>query len=350
MKVVVGMSGGVDSSVTAYLLREQGYEVEGVSFILEERRLNPQASQASCCSLESVLDARKTADIIGIRHTMINLKKEFTASVVRPFIEAYSEGVTPNPCILCNEHIKFRFLLKTAEEQGADFIATGHYARVIDGKLLQGLDPKKDQSYVLYVLKQEELRRMKLPLGEITKEEVRRSAREMGLPSAKRPESQEICFVGDGNYSGYMEPLIKQKEGAIIELETGRVLGTHKGIHLYTIGQRKRLGIATGKPLYVIRIDPQTNNIYVGQKESAMKKEFILKGINWLMAHEKAFHATVKIRSMMKAEPASVALVDDDQWRVLYDQPQWAPAPGQSAVFYEGDTVIGGGIITRLVD
>lgn len=350
MKVVVGMSGGVDSSVTAYLLREQGYEVEGVSFILEERRLNPQGSQSSCCSIESVLDARKTADIIGIKHSMINLKEEFTSSVVRPFINAYSEGLTPNPCILCNEHIKFRFLLKTAEEQKADFISTGHYARIIDGKLLQGLDPKKDQSYVLYVLKQEELRRLKLPLGEITKDEVRRIALEMGLPSAKRPESQEICFVGEGNYSGYMEPLIKQKEGAIIEFETNRVLGAHKGIHLYTIGQRKRLGIATGRPLYVIRIDPQTNNIYVGQKESAMKKEFIVKDINWLMAHDRAFRATVKIRSMMKAEPAAIDSTGDDQWRVFYDRPQWAPAPGQSAVFYEGDTVIGGGIINRLLD
>lgn len=350
MKVVVGMSGGVDSSVTAYLLREQSYEVEGVSFILEERRLNPQGSQASCCSLESVLDARKTADIIGIKHAMINLKEEFTASVVGPFIKAYSEGLTPNPCILCNEHIKFRFLLKTADERGAGFIATGHYARVIDGKLLQALDPKKDQSYVLYALKQEELRRLKLPLGEITKSEVRRIAREMGLPSARRPESQEICFVGDGNYSAYIEPLIEQKGGAIIEVDTGRVLGAHKGIHLYTIGQRKRLGIATGKPLYVLRLDPQTNNIYVGQKEAAMKKGFMVKDINWLMPHDKSFRATVKIRSMMKAEPATIDLIDEVQCRALYDQPQWAPAPGQSAVFYDGGTVIGGGIINRLLD
>lgn len=346
MKVVVGMSGGVDSSVTAYLLKEQGYEVEGVSFILEERRLNPQASQASCCSLESVLDARKTADLLGISHSMINLKEAFTDSVVRPFINAYSEGLTPNPCILCNAHIKFRFLLNTADEHGAGFISTGHYARVIDGKLLQGLDSRKDQSYVLYVLKLEELRRLKLPLGEMSKEEVRRIAREMGLPSAKRPESQEICFVGDGNYSGYMEALVARKEGAIIELETGKILGAHRGIHLYTIGQRKRLGIATGNPLYVLKIDSQTNNIYVGQKESAMKKEFIVKDINWLMTHDKAFHATVKIRSMMKAEPAVVDLIEDDYWRVVYDQPQWAPAKGQSAVFYNGDTVIGGGIIT----
>lgn len=364
MKVIVGMSGGVDSSVAAYLLKKQGYEVEGVSFILEERRI-ASALSTSCCSEESLLDAKKSAEITGIKHSMISLRTEFVEHVIGPFIDAYSKGLTPNPCILCNEHIKFTHLLKIADERGADYIATGHYAciersekselrsqKFKDAILLKkGVDPKKDQSYVLYVLRREALDRLLLPLGTMRKEEVRSIAQELGLPSASRPESQEICFVGDKGYGTFLDDLADPESGPIIETETGRVLGTHSGIHRYTIGQRKGLGIATGSPLFVVRIDPAKKAVYVGPKEAVRVKEILVVDLNWLISsgfgvRSSEFRTTVKIRSMMKDEPADVTVLEDGRLRVVFDEPQWAPAPGQSAVFYDGDVVIGGGVIS----
>ena len=371
-KVVVGMSGGVDSSVTAHLLKEQGYEVEGVSFVLYETRL--KAAFSGCCSLESIDDARRTAGHIGLKHTVIDLREEFLEQVIEPFIDAYKKGITPNPCILCNKYIKFPCLLKTADEMEAAHIATGHYARVIHSALKKGIDARKDQSYVLYVLRQEELSRLILPLGGKTKQEVREMAKMLNLPAAKRPESQEICFIGDKNYCTFMEGLAERMEGRIVDVETGKTLGSHKGIHLYTIGQRKRMGIAVGKPLYVAGIDPAQNAIYIGPREAAMRRAFKVEGINWLVSvgtkqygvsskdsetsiGESAycllptpysFRATVKIRSTMRDEPATITTVDGDLAEVVYDEPQWAPAPGQSAVFYNGDTVLGGGIIRSL--
>ncbi len=368
-KVVVGMSGGVDSSVTAYLLEEQGYEVEGVSFVLYETRMKTALS--GCCSLEAIDDARRTAVHIGLKHTVIDLREEFLEKVVEPFIDAYQKGITPNPCILCNKHIKFPYLLKIANQKGAAYIATGHYARVIDSELKKGIDARKDQSYVLYVLKQEELSRLILPLGVKAKPEVREMAKMQNLPAAKRPESQEICFIGDKNYCIFMEGLAGKMEGQIIDVETGKTLGRHKGIHLYTIGQRKRMGIAVGKPRYVAGIDSAQNAIYIGPREAAMRRAFKVEEINWLasvgtkqygvstkdsetgigerayclLSTPYSFRATVKIRSTMKDEPATITAVDGDLAEVEYDEPQWAPAPGQSAVFYDGDTVLGGGII-----
>jgi tRNA-specific 2-thiouridylase len=356
-KIIVGMSGGVDSTVTAYLLKKEGLNVEGVSFILYEARLKNFFT--GCCSMEAIKDAKSSAGQLGIKHIAVDLRKEFFEKVIEPFIEQYHKGITPNPCILCNKYIKFPYLLKIADEKGADFVATGHYARVekkqitenrsqtSDGIYLlkKGLDIKKDQSYVLYVLRQQELCRLKLPLGDKTKDVVRQIAKDLDLPASKRPESQEICFIEDRQYFKFID-LGEKKKGEIIDIETGKILGNHDGIHLYTIGQRKRLGVATGKPLYVIKIDPINNKILVGPKEAALKRNFMVEQINWLVSKDNDFRATVKIRSTMKDEPATIRLINKDKVEIIYDDPQWAPAPGQSAVFYEGDIVIGGGIIT----
>jgi tRNA-specific 2-thiouridylase len=377
MKVIVGMSGGVDSSVTAYLLKEQGYEVEGVSFILFEARL--KNTFTGCCSIESVDDAGRTAERIGIKHAAIDLRDEFMSRVIEPFIDAYSRGMTPNPCILCNKHIKFPYLLRMADERKAEFIATGHYARTFNSGqpatggqpmacLRKGIDSRKDQSYVLYVLRQEELKRLVLPLGDKKKDEVRRIARELGLPAAERPESQEICFVEDKKYFKLLDDVTGPKQGPIIDVQTGETLGTHNGVYHYTVGQRKRLSIATGKPLYVAKIDPSQNAVYVGPRESAEIKEFMVEEVNWIEGlnrssaapnelekdtdhssniEPRALRTSVKVRSTMKDEPATINILNGDAVKVVYDEPQWAPSPGQSAVFYDKDVVMGGGVISR---
>jgi tRNA-specific 2-thiouridylase len=389
-KVIIGISGGVDSSVAAYLLKEQGYEVEGLSLILWEGK--NQNAFTTCCSLQAIREASKAARHIGIPHTTIDVRKSFMAKVIESFVDAYTKGSTPNPCILCNRFIKFPFLLKEAEKRGAEYISTGHYARIETEKSLvnshqsltktddqssnsalvtryllkKGIDPRKDQSYVLYALKQEEIKRLILPLGYYRKDEVRKIAHELNLPAAKRSESQEICFIEDRNYFKFIEKLspFPGKPGSIIDMN-GRVIGTHKGIHGYTIGQRKGLGISSSEPLYVAKIDALNNVIYIGNYEASKKKEFFVKDINWIapptIQSEMTFKAFVKVRSMMKDEPATILLVssqksavsntDQDTCaspevvQVVFDEPQWAPAPGQSAVFYDGDIVIGGGII-----
>ncbi|MFZ6016861.1 MAG: tRNA 2-thiouridine(34) synthase MnmA [Nitrospirota bacterium] len=341
-KVIVGMSGGVDSSVTAYLLKEQGYDVEGLSFILWEAR--GRTDFKTCCSLQAVEEAANTAKYIGVPHSSIDVRDDFIEKVIEPFVDAYTKGITPNPCILCNRFIKFPFLMKEAEKRGAEYIATGHYAKVEKKLLKKGVDPKKDQSYVLYVLRQEEIERLILPLGYYRKDEVRKIAKELNLPAAKRPESQEICFIEDRNYFKFIEMLspIAGKPGPIIDI-TGRVIGIHTGIYGYTIGQRKGLGISSSEPLYVVKIDALKNAIYVGSQEAAKKKEFFVEDLNWINTPHTHFRATVKVRSMMKDEPATIFL--GETVRVVFDKPQWAPAPGQSAVFYDGDIVIGGGVI-----
>ncbi len=345
-KVVVGMSGGVDSSVAAYLLKKQGYEVEGVSFLM--RNASGETSCRLCCSLDSIESAARNARALGIPHSTIDVRDAFHTKVIEPFIDAYMKGLTPNPCILCNRFIKFPYLIAKADEQGAEFIATGHYARVEaetttthqltrsapplekGGKggferlahyfiLKKGIDPKKDQSYFLYALQQEELKRLLLPLGFYKKEEVRQLAQQLRLPAADSTESQEICFIEDNNYLAFIEKHASAagKPGPIVDMN-GKVIGTHKGIFGYTIGQRKGMGIASPEPLYVADIDVPSNTLYVGPRDTAMKKEFSVGDLNWinplvpsLGSSDEiglAFRASVKVRSTMKEEPATLFL------------------------------------------
>jgi tRNA-specific 2-thiouridylase len=351
-KIIVGMSGGVDSSVSAYLLKQQGFEVDGISFILWEAR--NRSSFTTCCSLEAVKSASKTAGRLGITLTSLDVREVFIEKVIEPFIDAYTKGLTPNPCILCNEYIKFPLLLQEAEKRDAEFIATGHYARVQRTRdsnsaqrvLKKGIDSQKDQSYVLYRVRKKELEKLVLPLGDYLKTNVRKTARSIGLEAAKRQESQEICFIEDKNYFKFIEKLspVAGEPGPIID-QQGTVLGTHRGIYCYTIGQRKGLGIASPEPYYVTKIDPAKNAVYVGLKEDAEIKRFFVEDVTWLFKPSSdVFKATVKVRSMMKDKPATIEILDEGV-KVTFNDPQWAPAPGQSAVLYDGDIVIGGGII-----
>ncbi len=372
-KVLVGMSGGVDSSVSAYILKNQGYDVEGISFVLFQESARDsmpcRPSQPTCTSL-AIHEASQAALHIGIPHHIIDIRKDFLEKVIHPFINGYMKGSTPNPCILCNRFIKFPVLLQEAEKGGAQYIATGHYARVESAKskeqgaerffLKKGTDGKKDQSYVLYVLTQEELKRLILPLGSYEKDTVKKIASELGLSTAKRPGSQEICFIKDHNYASFIERFtsVKGTPGPVMDM-SGNVLGTHKGIYSYTIGQRKGLGISSPAPLYVVKIDRERNTIQVGPQRSAKKEDFFVTDVNWIIPPPaEKFHASVKVRSMMKDEPAAIHIdsnppsppfskggLSGKVVHVVFDEPQWAPAPGQSAVFYDGDVVIGGGVI-----
>jgi len=352
--VVVGMSGGVDSSVAAYLLKQQGCRVVGVSFLLYEARLKEIYDNEPCCSLASVQDAARTAAALGVEHTIVNLRDIFFDQVIEPFVAEYMSGQTPNPCIFCNRCIKFPALAQHADAIGAEYIATGHYAQVehdASGRaaLKKGVDQQKDQSYVLYTLPQTILTRLLLPLGRLRKEETRAVARLLGLAAAERPESQEICFIPDGDYASFIHGAREMPgSGPIILGETGKTVGRHDGIHRYTIGQRKRLP-AVGRPVYVVRIDAERNAVIIGTKDEAMKRTCRVRDLTWIVppaAHAgDSLRVTAKIRSMMRDEPATVCLQEENAL-LTFDEPQWAPAPGQSAVFYDGDAVLGGGIIS----
>lgn len=338
-RVAVAMSGGVDSSVTVLMLKEQGYRVFGLTMPTSEK---------------AVRQARRVADFLGIDHRVADLGSLFQDQVVDYFCRAYLAGRTPNPCIACNRHVKYGALFDYALSQGADYFATGHYARIEEDRshsrylLLRGLDPKKDQSYVLYHLTQDRLRRLLLPLGTISKDEVKRKAERAGIPYV-REESQEICFVPDDDYRRF---LIERhgaaiKPGCFVDKE-GRVLGRHKGLPFYTIGQRKGLGLALGKPVYVIGLDARTNTVILGPESDLTAGGLIAAETHFIMEEYARADTPVEVQIRYNARAVSARLfpASGDTCRVVFDQPQRAVTPGQAAVFYHGEYVVGGGIIT----
>jgi tRNA-specific 2-thiouridylase len=355
MKILLGMSGGVDSSVAAAMLRDEGHDVLGLSLVLFETH-GTCARADLCCSAEAVESAAQTARALGIPHIVRYARDIFVSRVVEPFVAAYTAGRTPNPCILCNQYVKFPLLLEEARARGADRIATGHYARVerdaATGRplLRKGLDPRKDQSYVLYPVGDGEMERLALPLGEMRKTDVRARARALGLPACDRPESQEICFVPGGSYGDFIEALgvSPAPPGPIVDTG-GKVLGEHRGITHYTVGQRKGLGIPSPLPLFVTAIDAARNTIHVGRRDEALRREFLVSDIRLFHPLAEARTLGVRIRSTMAEQPATVTPEGEGWMRVRFEEPQWAPAPGQSAVFYRGDIVVGGGVIETIV-
>lgn len=365
-RVVVAMSGGVDSSVAAALLVEQGYEVIGMTmcFNLSESK----GKRPACCGLEGIEDARRVAQALGIKHYVVNMQKSLADYVIKDFCDEYAHGRTPNPCVRCNQYLKFDVLLKKALALDADFIATGHYARLKIDRRLQTVDrrPKtneqtyllqkakdkyKDQSYFLYRINKKYLKNILFPLGNYTKTEVRALARKFKLPVAEKPGSQEICFLPDNDYRAFLKNYftIKTKPGRVVDLK-GNVLGEHKGVAYYTIGQREGLGIACGYPVYVVKIDLKKNQLVVAQKEDAYNCEFLVKKLNFLGAPiKKRVAARVKIRYNHKESPAEIA-PHKNRLKIKFKKAQFAITPGQSAVFYQNDTVFGGGIIEKVLD
>jgi len=334
----VAMSGGVDSSVAAALLKKQGYEVIGITM---------------CFGLKGIEDARRVAHKLDIKHYTLNMQRVLNQRVIKNFCREYQLGKTPNPCVRCNQYVKFGALLKKARSLGAKYLATGHYARIKKASsylLRKARDLKKDQSYFLYRLGQHQLKHILFPLGNYTKEEVRSKASEFSLAVADKLASQEICFLRDTDYRDFLKNQgIKIKSGLVLDKE-GNILGRHKGIAFYTIGQREGLGIAKGYPLYVTKIEPRTNRIFVGTKKDALKSEFLVKEAHFIpKIIKKKVALKVKIRYNHKEMPADV-LFENKKIKVCFKKPQFAITPGQSAVFYDKDVVVGGGVIERVLD
>lgn len=343
------MSGGVDSSVSAYLLSKSGYDVIGVTLKLHEDNLN----EKGCCNLDAVEDARRVANKLGIPYYVLNMKDVFRKYIIEYFISEYEAGRTPNPCIACNKYIKFGALLDKAKSLGVPLVATGHYA-IIEKKgnrylLKKAKDITKDQSYVLYNLTQEQLSKSIFPLGKLTKKEVRKIAQKIGLQVADKPDSQEICFIPDNNYKEYIENNSTNESipGEFISND-GTVLGYHSGICNYTIGQRRGLGIVTGSPMFVIDIIKETNQILLGSEDDLLSKESIVNNLNWISIDNlvEEMNATVKIRYRAVANKAKLIPLSSDSIKVVFDKPQRAITKGQAAVFYDNDLVIGGGTIS----
>jgi tRNA-specific 2-thiouridylase len=354
-RVVVAMSGGVDSAVAAGLLARQGYDVAGITMRLWTLD-DPDAPRGKkrCCSVEDTGDAQRAADAIGIPHYVLNMEREFHDRVVDYFVSEYARGRTPNPCLACNEHVKFRALLDRAEAFGADFLATGHYARIDRSehgggrrRLLRAVDPSKDQSYVLYTLGQKELAKTLFPVGAYAKTEIRALAAEMRVGLADKPDSADICFVPDGDYKSFVRQRRAQEPGVIHD-ETGATVGAHDGIAAFTVGQRRGIGVATGEKRFVTAIDPDFNVVTIGPEERLYASGLLAEQVKWTSARpDKRFRADVKIRYRTPAAPATITPLPDGAARVEFDEPQRAITPGQAAVFYDGDEVLGGGAILR---
>lgn len=356
-RVVVAMSGGVDSSVCAALLQQQGYEVIGMTMKLWESPETSTASHKTCCTLDDVADARRVAAHLGIPFYVVNFKEQFSRHVIDYFVRSYQEGYTPNPCIHCNRYLKFTALRQRARQLGARWIATGHYASVCqqeDGRyyIRRGVDAGKDQSYFLFDLSQEQLAQTLLPLGAYHKEDVRQMAAQYALKVAAKAESQEICFIPNGDYRSFLKPRLEARvQAGDIVNTAGEVLGEHRGLPFYTVGQRHGLGIAAAHPLYVIQLEPERNVLRVGERCEATRTAFMIEGVNWMHSpHRQTIHTNVQIRYRHRPVAAEVQLLSETRAHVRLQEPQFAITPGQAAVFYEGDLVIGGGWIARSED
>lgn len=354
-RVLVAMSGGVDSSVTAALLLREGYDVVGISMRLGRHdTIEAETDKPSCCSLEGIEDARRVAAQLGIPFYAVNYEASFAKYIVDYFCAEYSLGRTPNPCILCNQELKFGKLMKLAHQLEVEYVATGHYARIrYDSQLgryllLKGIDHKKDQSYALFSLMQEQLSHALMPLGEYTKKEVRRIASELGLKTRDKPESQELCFIADDDYNRFLTERMPEsiKPGPILDTQ-GNILGEHRGIQFYTIGQRKGLRLSLGKPVYVVKIDPTNNAVIVGAKHELLKRKFLVEKLNLISQEnlDEPIKAQVKIRYNDPGHWATVFQISADEAKVQFDEPYGAITPGQAAVFYDNDVVVGGGWI-----
>ncbi|PYS49097.1 MAG: tRNA 2-thiouridine(34) synthase MnmA [Acidobacteria bacterium] len=368
MKIAVAMSGGVDSSAAAAILKAERHELVGFTMQLWNQRRgisvdeHGEALPSRCCSLDDVYDARRVAEELGFPFYVLNLEKDFERDVVQPFINSYLNGETPIPCVACNSRLKFSSLDRLAASLGCDKVATGHYARIeFDEKtnryrLLRGRNLQKDQSYFLWELTQEQLSRAMFPLGEMSKPEVRDVARSNSLAVAEKAESQEICFVPDGNYAGFIDRYLEAEdeterlpgEGEIVNAR-GEVLSRHNGIHRYTIGQRRGIGIAHERPLYVISIDAPNNRVVVGNQEELLSDEFTAMGVNWIAFNEPTapVRAEVRVRYRHTAAMATITPLENNRACIVFDEPQRAITPGQATVFYRNDEVIGGGWIVK---
>lgn len=362
-KVVVGMSGGVDSSVAAYLLKEQGYEVIGVTMqIWQEEEQTFIEENGGCCGLSAVDDARRVAQELDIPYYVMNFKKEFQCNVIDYFVREYVRGCTPNPCIACNRYVKWESLLRRSMEIGADYIATGHYARVdrlSNGRfsLRMSKTSAKDQTYALYNLTQFQLSHTLMPVGEYEKEEIREIAAKLNLPIANKPDSQEICFIPDKDYAGFIDREIKSndklkgllpKTGNFVTTDGG-VIGPHKGITHYTIGQRKGLNLSMGRPVFVTEIRPETGEVVIGENEDVFTNELVCDHLNFMSVEDvtEPIRVLAKIRYSHKGEWCTLYKIAEDKIKCVFEKPVRAVTPGQAVVFYDGEYVLGGGTIIR---
>jgi tRNA-specific 2-thiouridylase len=354
-RVLVAMSGGVDSSMACAILKEQGYEVIGATMKIWPRAYCARERRKACCSLQDIEDAKKVCAVLGIRHYVFNFEKAFREEVIDYFTQMYLSGRTPNPCIICNEKIKFGTFLKRAKELECDFIATGHYARIERNgscRLRESIDKKKDQSYVLFSLSPSQLQNALLPIGGLSKDNVKAMAKKLGLSVYEKAESQEICFVPGNSYSDFIKEYsrIGPLKGSIID-SGGKILGFHSGFWNFTIGQRRGLAVSHKKPLYVIDIDSKKNIVVVGDSSEVRKRRFIVKDINWLYRDiNDSFEAHVKIRYAHKKARAFLRKIPGSNVEVEFDVNQEAITPGQAAVFYNGEYVLGGGWIERVLN